>query len=233
MNDPKTIPIDGIGSKEMAKHLRDNTNAVGLETMDRFVVLRKQLLEQVLPQTVQLRKSLGNETVKFVVRAFLRSTFNDHLRKLLFLAGRKINPHQLVNCLFETAGALDVEIDCLAQIDKVHVALILDLDSFLLFVLVRLFTFIVSHVFLVGAFNIAKNLVAEACISFLVRFPFWVVFEDVETVLRVGFVIQFQLVSDLVFLFDDVKLFANGGMLLEALPPMHEDRLDRVLRAHC
>jgi hypothetical protein len=71
MDDRDNLPSNGISSKKMAKELRNNSQLVGLVTMDCFVVFNKAILEKLLPETIELTESFPDVSVEFIERLLL------------------------------------------------------------------------------------------------------------------------------------------------------------------
>lgn len=93
------------------------------------VVFGECLLEEVGPQSVQLGESLSHEPKEFRVCLLLRTAFDDHLWQLVLFPGWQLYFHQLVARLFKVQAGHDGKINSPAQIDKVGVRLVFDLDS--------------------------------------------------------------------------------------------------------
>lgn len=119
----------------MTKEHGNVTQLVVFVSVDGVVVLGKGLLKQVAPQSVDFGEPLANHAKKLGVRLFLRTTLDNHGRQLGFLAGRKVDLHELVDGFFGISARHDGEIDGPAQVDQVGIRLILDLHGLCLFVL--------------------------------------------------------------------------------------------------
>lgn len=59
--------------------------------------------------------------------------------------------------------------------------------------------------------------------------PLRVVFEDIETILRVYLIIQTNPMRDLIFFFDEVQLFPDGGVVLVPVLTDLEQHLNHIL----
>lgn len=95
------MPSDRVRAEHVSEEGGDVAQPVGLVAVDRVVVFGKGGLEQVRPETVDLGKSLSDQTVELRVCPFLRATLDDHRRQLRLQAGRQGDFHQLVAAFFE------------------------------------------------------------------------------------------------------------------------------------
>jgi hypothetical protein len=120
-NDMKDLPPNRVGRQEVPEKLSDDSQAVRFVPMDRLVILGEHVLKQVLPEAIELAKSLSNETEKLVVCAFLTAAFDDHGRQLIFLASRQVDPHELVTRFLELSGRHDCQVDGPSKVNQICV----------------------------------------------------------------------------------------------------------------
>lgn len=141
MDNRHDVPANRIGADHVAEEPRDVAQSIGLIPMDCVVVFGKSSLEQVGPQTVDLREPFANEPIELRVRSLLRATLDNHGRQFVLETSRQGYFHQLVTAFFKVDTRHDRQIDRSSQIDQVCVALVFDVHL-LFFVLV----FIGAHV---------------------------------------------------------------------------------------
>ncbi len=173
--------------------------------MDSVVVFRKRRFEEFSPKTVKLGKALADQAVKLRVSTFLRTTFDDHRGQLLFLSRRKSYLHQLVTAFLEVNTRHDGQVDCPPEVDKICVALILDLQIllFLCFLVIRtVVTFIL--VIFIAPICFSQYFRLQLLIGRFMLFPFWIQFEDIQAILHINLIFQPSPMRDLILLFDQI-----------------------------
>jgi hypothetical protein len=105
-----------------------------------------------------------------------------------------------VATFFKIDTGHDSQVDCSPEIDEICIALILDLhlSFFLLFLIRSLVGFVLIFFFFVA--TLAKNFGLELLVRLFVLLPLRIVFEDIEAVLSINFVIETDTMGDLIFL---------------------------------
>jgi uncharacterized membrane protein len=104
-----------------------------------------------------------------------------------------------VATFFKVDTGHDSQVDCSPEIDEICIALILDLhlSFFLLFLIRSLVGFVLIFFFVA---TLAKNFGLELLVRLFVLLPLRIVFEDIEAVLSINFVIETDTMGDLIFL---------------------------------
>ena len=214
----------------MGEELSDDAQAVGLEAMDSFVIVRKRFLEQVGPHSVQLAESLSNHAVELFVCPFLTGTLHDHRRELVLQAVRQIDSHELVYALLEATTTLDGQVDCSAQVHKISVGLVLDIHCLDLFVFV-IFRRGICVTVVIAALLLTQDLCLDPGILVLVLFIFGVYLENVQAILNLQISLQCMVVGNLILLFYKIQLVPYNWVVLVLCAPDLEKNLDHVLRS--
>jgi hypothetical protein len=91
MNGTNNVPANSVRRKEMAKELSNNAKTVGLEAVNSVVVFDKRGLEKLVPHAIDLAETLTNQAKEFVICSFLRTTFDNHRRELMFQTWRQVD----------------------------------------------------------------------------------------------------------------------------------------------
>jgi hypothetical protein len=226
------VPANGITRYQVSKELGNNTQAVRLVAVDGVVVLRKHVLKELPPESVELAEALADQSEKLVVGSLLTATLDDHAGQLVFTSSGKIDAHQLVAGFLEATRRHDCQVDGTTKIDKIGVGLVFDVYRLLtiIFARVRVACILVFFVILVlAAGSLAQDLGFEFPIKLFIRLPFGIELEDVGTFLRVQLVLQTWRVCDLVFFLHKVQLFLQGRVVLVLVFSDLEQDLDHVL----
>jgi hypothetical protein len=107
-----------------------------------------------------------------------------------------------VACFLEVQTRHDRQINRSSQVYQVGVGLILDFHGAFLLGFFVVGTFFGATVIVIVCIAVlAQNLGFELPVRFFVLFPLGVKFENVQSVLDVDFVVEIDLVGDLVFFF--------------------------------
>jgi hypothetical protein len=141
------MPSNSTGREEVSEELSNYAQSVGFISMDGLVVFDKRLFEELCPKPIQLAEALTDVAVELVVCALLAAALNDHGWEFGFLAGWKIDFHQLVYSFLEETRRLYGEVDGPSQIDKIRVRLILNFQL-LLFLCFLVILGIVAFIFI-------------------------------------------------------------------------------------
>lgn len=153
VNDRHDMPADGVSAEHMTKEPRNVAQTVGFVAMNRVVVFGKRRLKQVTPEPIDLGKPLANQAVKLGVCSLLGAAFDNHGWKLWLQAGRQGNLHQFVATFFEIYTRHDRQVNCSAKIDKISIALILDVHLLrLVFFFVRGLVRFILVLLIIGTF---------------------------------------------------------------------------------
>jgi len=115
----------------MTKESSNVAQTIRLVPMDGLIVLAERVLKQLGPKSVDLGEALANQTKELGVRLLLTTALHNHGRKLGLLAGGKLNLHEFVHGFFGIHGTLYRQVDGLAQVDKIRIALVLDFHRLL------------------------------------------------------------------------------------------------------
>lgn len=108
----ETLPPDGVIGELVTKESGNVSEAVGLVSMDGFVVVGKRFFEKVLPKPVELAEALADVAVELRIGSLLRTTFHNHRDQFRFLAGGQRDFHQLVTAFLKVDRRHDCEVDC-------------------------------------------------------------------------------------------------------------------------
>lgn len=195
-----------------------------------IIVLAECLFEEITPKSVELCETFSYQAEEFGVCLFLTTTLDDHGRKLRFLACRKLDFHQLMASLLKIKTGHYGQVDCTSQVDEVSVGLIFDLNLLLLLGLVvvrghfraRPIVILVAAVF-------AQNFCFQPLVCLLMGLPLRIVLENVETVFDLNITIDVHLMCDLIFLFNQIQLLFNGGIVLVPIFADLKQNLNHVL----
>lgn len=79
--------------------------------MDGVEVGRKRFLKGFTPHSVEFAEPFPNKTVEAGVGTLLRTTLDDHVAELDFLAFLDVDFHQLVHCFLVTQSVHDCEVN--------------------------------------------------------------------------------------------------------------------------
>lgn len=170
VDDGEHMPPNRVVAQDVAKEPGNVAQPVGFVAVNGIIVFRKGLLEQVGPETVELRKPLSDQAIELGIRPFLRATFDNHGRQLRLLARRKRNLHQLVATFFKIHTRHDRQVDRPPKIDQIRVALIFDVHEplFLIFGLLRA---LVRLVFVLVLASFSENFRLQFLVRLLVLLP--------------------------------------------------------------
>lgn len=228
VDDGEHMPPNRVSAQYVAKEARNVAQPVGFVAVNGIIVFRKGLLEQVTPETVELRKPLSDQAIELGIRPFLRATFDNHGRQLRFLARRKGDLHQLVATFFKIHTRHDRQVYRPPKIDQIRVALVFDVHQpvFLRFGLFRAFVRLVL-VLVLAPFS--EDLRLQFLVRLLVLLPLWVVLEDIEAFLGVDFIVEANAMGDLILFFDEIELLTNCGVILPPVLANLKQDLNHVL----
>jgi len=132
MNRFEYMPSNGITRNQIPEKLCDIAQSVRLVAVNSHVICFKRSLEKFLPVPIEIAKSFGHESVESRERAFLGTTFDNHVDQFHFLSFLEIDLHEFVAAFFVVYGGHDCQVDCSTEIDDVGVCFVLDLDLSLL-----------------------------------------------------------------------------------------------------
>lgn len=131
------MPADGITRHQVSKELSNDTQSVGLVSVDSVVVLCEHVLKELPPQSVELTEALTNQSEEFVVSTLLTATLDNHARQLVFASSGKVNAHQLVASFLKATRRHDCQVDGTTKVDKIGVGLVFDVHRLLGIVFAR------------------------------------------------------------------------------------------------
>ena len=222
----------------MRKELGDVTQLIRLQAMDGGVLLHEHLVKELRVHLVDETEPLREQAVIPQVRALLRATLREHRADLHLLSGLQMNLHQLVTSLFKVQGRHDGEINGTTQIDQVCLGLILNLLSHRLLgnSLRPIFAFAV--VFAVAVIiilflrrGLAQDLFLDLRVLPLALLVLRVDFENIQSCLRLKFVVHRKLMHDLVFLLHQIEIRRHTFLSFESRLSDREEVLDHELHA--
>ena len=141
---------------------------------------------------------------------------------------------ELVHAFFIVERGHDREVDGAAEINKIRLSEVLDLElavssrDLVLRLLLLLFLFL----FLLALFILAEDLGLDLAVTLLVLDKVGVGLEDVEPFLELELVIEADFVGNLVVVFNKVERGNHAGIIAEALLARLREHFDHVLHTH-
>lgn len=230
MDHREDVPSQRIRREHVTEQLRNVSQLVVLVSVNRVVVLRESLLEEVAPETVDLGEALANEAKELRVSLFLRATLDNHRRQLGLLPGGEIDLHELVHCFFGVGTGHDRKVDGSSKVYEISIRLILDLHRFRFgfFLFVGAVVVAIVIVLLVVT-TLSQDLCLQLLVSLFMLLPLRIELEDIEAVLDIDLTHQVNSVCDLILLLNKVQLILDSRVVLEFVLPDLEEYFDHVL----
>jgi len=230
LDDLEHVPVDTVGGEKVGEELRNDAEAVGFEAVDGFIVMCEAFLKEVGPHAVELTEPLADHAVEFFVGPLLTGTLHNHGRELTLEAMGEVDAHELMTAFFKTAAALDGEVNCAAQTDKIGVSLVFDIHGFFFLILLILRRCITVAV-LVTALLFSQDLSLDFLVLGLMCFVVRVQLEDVETVFDLEVILKRVSMRNLILFLDEIQLLADSRIVLVLGAPDLKQHLDHVLSA--
>ena len=110
----------------MGKEARQVSQLALLESVHALVLRGEQLAKFLLVHLEQVAEALSYVSIEGQVCTILHTALDDHGAKFDFLASPYLQFEQLVAALLELHRGHDDEVDCLAQLDKVLLRVVLN-----------------------------------------------------------------------------------------------------------
>lgn len=159
------------------------------------------------------------------------TTLDNHGRQFRLHASRQIDLHQLVTAFFKVDTGHDCQVDSSTKIDQVSVGLILNIHLLFFGIGFILGTLILVLTILILIAVLAENLGLQLLIFLLVLLPVWIELENVQSVHCFDFIIQPDLMCDLVLFFHQIELLLNRWIILIPVLAYLEQYFNHVLHA--
>lgn len=78
------MPPYRVGGEQVCEELGDDAQAVRLEAVDGFVVVREALFKEIGPHAVDFAEALADHTVELLVGTLLTGALDNHGCELVF-----------------------------------------------------------------------------------------------------------------------------------------------------
>jgi len=111
----KGLPVDGVGGEEMCKEFGEVPQLVGLESMDRGVLLEEDLVPDITKGVIETAKTFCEIAVERHVASFLCAARNNHVADFIFFSLADSLTKQLMGAFLKAETRHDRQIDPLSQ----------------------------------------------------------------------------------------------------------------------